>query len=314
MRFEQPVACYAGQRLVLRRPGVHGQATIAGGEILDPEPPRGKGSVSLAASQVSMLLGKPQERLLALALESRGAGISASALVRRLRPDATNVVKKLVSKGELIPVLSSEQRWIHHQICDVLIERIMDMVRRHHDTHPMSAGMPEAEVSSQLPPPESHLALTVVEEAIKRGKLLREGAFLAIPGLGAAVDAQDRTDIERILGLIKSAGVTPPFDSEVSQKLALTSKRLGQLLSLLRRQHRLTKIADGLHYDSETLKTISEKVIAGLRENAIMTASELKPFLGGVSRKWAIPLLEYFDRHAITVRQGSQRKLHPSQE
>ncbi len=57
LRFDRPIATYTGQRLVLRRPGVHGQATVAGGEVLDPHPPKGKGAVSLAASQIDALRG-----------------------------------------------------------------------------------------------------------------------------------------------------------------------------------------------------------------------------------------------------------------
>ena len=64
MRFDRPIAMFAGQRFVMRRPGVHGQSTAAGGEVLDPEPPQVKGSVSLAASLLEQLRGPIKDRLL----------------------------------------------------------------------------------------------------------------------------------------------------------------------------------------------------------------------------------------------------------
>ncbi|MBI3179681.1 MAG: selenocysteine-specific translation elongation factor, partial [Deltaproteobacteria bacterium] len=86
LRFSRPVAAFAGQRLVLRRPGIHGQATVAGGSVLDPEPPRGKGGVALAASQVAGLRGSAGDRLLAIARESRARGVDAAEIERRLPP------------------------------------------------------------------------------------------------------------------------------------------------------------------------------------------------------------------------------------
>ena len=70
LRLKAPVACFAGQRFVLRRPGLSVQATIGGGEILDPHPAQGKGSVALATSQLGQLRGNRRERIIALAKES----------------------------------------------------------------------------------------------------------------------------------------------------------------------------------------------------------------------------------------------------
>jgi selenocysteine-specific elongation factor len=60
------------------------------------------------------------------------------------------------------------------------------------------------------------------------------------------------------------------------------------------------------------MDTIEARVLDKLESQEQMSAPEFKELAGGVSRKWAIPLLEYLDRNKVTLRVGDVRKLHPS--
>ncbi|OGQ91259.1 MAG: selenocysteine-specific translation elongation factor [Deltaproteobacteria bacterium RIFOXYA12_FULL_58_15] len=313
LRFDQPVAAFAGQRVVLRRPGVHGQATVAGGVILDPEPPQGKSSVSLAASQVEALFGSPRQRLLALARQSRAAGIDAAALERRMPPGQTDaVLKDLVRSGTLVALENRQDAWVAREVCDAVTEVALSLVSAHHDAMPLSAGLAEAEVASQLPPPERHLAGLAVQIAVDGGKLMREGALLAIPGRGSAVDEKSKQLLEAMQSMYSVAGLMPPSDTEVAKNLGIERKRFHELVGLLRRREALTRVSDSFHYDTASLHGLEIAVVSTLREQGEMTASDLKTLAGGISRKWAIPLLEYFDRCRVTMRVDDIRKLHPS--
>ncbi len=313
LRFAQPMAAYSGQRLVLRRPGLHGQATVAGGCVLDPEPPRGKGAVSLAASQLERLRGAVDDRLLALARESRAAGLAAAAIVRRLPPGRGEAAaNELEKRGKLVRLSSSETRWIDASLADALVKKVVALVAAHHDREPLSPGLVEAEIQSQLPPPERHLAELAVTRAVEAKKVLRDSALLAIPGRGATIDAQAQQQMDAICAVYKESALAPPNNIDVGKKLGLDPKHMQKLLGLLRRQNTLRRISDTFHYDAGALAAIEALVVERLESQAEMTASELKELAGGISRKWAIPLLEYLDRSKITQRVGDVRRLHPS--
>ena len=315
LRFAQPVAGYAGMRLVLRRPGVSSEATVAGGEVLDPEPPRGRGAVSIAAAELEALRGPTEERLLAIARESRSEGLSRAAILRRLPPGiAAPTLGKLEKRDLLVCVPGAEERWVDAGLVRDLIDTIVGLVASHHDASPMSAGLPEAEVESQLPLPEQHLTAVAVERAVALKKLIRDGALLAVPGRGASVTAEAKAQLQAIRELHTKSAFQPPTDVELASTLALDRKRVHELLALLRRQGALTRVSEAIHFDAATLAAIEAKLIAHLTTQEGMTASEFKTIAGGASRKWAIPLLEYFDRSKVTLRVGDLRRLHPSRK
>jgi selenocysteine-specific elongation factor len=314
LRFKEPVAIFAGQRLVLRRPGLHSQATIAGGEILDPTPPEGKGSLSLVASQIPLLTSSVKDRLLALARESRARGVSLHEIARRLPPGAgEQSARSLEKKGKLIRVGNEKTSFVDRDVFQELIKKVVVWTEDHHNAHPTSPGMAEGEIQSKLPKPEKHLAPDLIRHALSQKKLLRDGPHLALPGRGAAIDEETQKALSLVLDLFAKAGATPPTDKDILSTLNLSIKRVSELLSILRRQKKLFKVAEGLHYSSHELTIISGKVISALRPGVSLPASAMKAVLGGLSRKYTIPLLEYLDRQKVTQRHGDTRRLHPSQ-
>ena len=315
LRFLQPVPAFAGQRLVLRRPGLHGQATIGGGEVLDPEPPTGKGAVSLAASQLHSLRGNAKERLRALARESRAAGINRQAITRRLPPgEARRSAEFLEKKGHLSRIPGQEERWVDSDLLATVVRQAVTMVGNLHDLQPMAEGMLEAEIGSRLPPPEQHLAPLAVNRAVADKKLQRFGAVVAVPGRGSAVSPLDQEDMARISELLSSMELTPPSDTQLKEELQLDEKRLQQLLGYMRRSGNVVKVCTGQHYWTDSLVSLQVRIISSLSAGAELSASEFKDIAGGISRKYAIPLLEYFDREKVTQRIGNLRKLHPTQQ
>ncbi len=313
LRLKTPVACFAGQRFVLRRPGVSVQATVGGGEILDPHPAHGKGSVALATSQLEQLRGNRRERIIALAKESRSKGLARSELIRRVPAgEIGKEVDVLTKKGKLVQITGGEDRWISTELADSLVRKVVDMVEAHHKIDAMSPGMIEAEIETQLPPPEQHLAQTIVDRAISQKKLFRQESIVAIPGMGAAVDPESKALMEKIMVLLEKTPLTPPSESEILSELRIDQKQGRQLLGYLRRNEEIVKATPEIHYSRAALTTIEEKVVSGFQSKSELTASELKDVLGAISRKWAIPLFELLDKRQVTIRRGNVRLLHPS--
>ena len=315
LRLKTPVACFAGQRFVLRRPGVSVQATVGGGEILDPHPAQGKGSVALATSQLALLRGNRRERIIALAKESRARGLARSELTRRIPAgEVGKEVDVLTKKGKLVQISGGADRWISTELADDVVRKVIAMVEKHHKADAMSPGMIEAEIETQLPPPEQHLAQTIVDRAISQKKLFRQESIVAIPGMGAAVDPQSKILMDKIMALLEKTPLTPPNESELLSELRIDQKQGRQLLGYLRRNEEIIKASPEIHYSHAVLKDIENKIVKGFASKTELTASELKDILGAISRKWAIPLFELLDKRQVTIRRGNVRILHPSRQ
>lgn len=311
LKFDDEVTTFAGERLVIRRPGIFGQATVAGGKILDPEPPKGKGAVSRAAQELTRLTGPLAERLLGLARESRAAGLVENALWARLPPEHFDeAIQMLNSHPDIVRV--SDKTWLDKKLGDDLVTKVTRWVDDHCRKMPLAEGLAEAELLTKLSPPERHLANWLVQRAIEQKKLTRVGAFLRIFGHVQQTDLTTQKDVMRILDEYRSHLSMPPFDDELVTKLKMDKKRVFELLSSLTRQGELTRVAESLHYSGSFIRDLEQQLLAALQTGKQMSAAEFKELAGGVSRKWAIPLLEYFDRQKVTMRVGDQRKLHPS--
>jgi selenocysteine-specific elongation factor len=111
--------------------------------------------------------------------------------------------------------------------------------------------------------------------------------------------------------LLNKAGFEPPGPSEISEKLGVDKKKLTGILSFMVREGRLFRIKDDIFLTDENESHLKEKIKAFLKDNSVMNPTDMK-MITGVSRKYAIPYMEYLDRIRLTLRVGDNRKLCPT--
>jgi selenocysteine-specific elongation factor len=112
--------------------------------------------------------------------------------------------------------------------------------------------------------------------------------------------------LEAIEGAFRNAGLAVPFVGEVLAKCGVEPARARSLLQMLMRRGRLAKLADELVFHVDALEELRRKVSA--LKGRRLSVPEFKD-LAGVSRKYAIPLLEYLDRERVTRRDGDTRQV-----
>jgi len=112
--------------------------------------------------------------------------------------------------------------------------------------------------------------------------------------------------MERLLDLYKKAGTQPPIKEELSGILQIENKTIPDLLRLSVEKNKLVRINDSIYLDSQVFDSIIEELKGFLREKKEIGPADVKDLLG-VSRKYAIPLLEYLDRERVTRRVGDDR-------
>ena len=271
----QPVPLAIGDRFILREVGR--RAVVAGGRILEPEPPARVRSVDLAALEAildaapdaqaaGLLAGRGAAAISTLSAHTRG-GIAANAIVGgewALDPEeATRLTKQAV-----------------------------DMVEQYQAANPLRAGMPKASLASQL-----DVELEVMDALLSGTDLLTEsGTEVATSGFEVELDPTQRAAWETARSRLE-AGLTVPTLSElgISTELVYALKRAGMLVRI--------------SADLVLLPEQTAEVVAGLPDlPAGFTVANFRDHFG-LTRKYAVPLLEWLDNEGHTVRQGDGRTL-----
>jgi len=129
---------------------------------------------------------------------------------------------------------------------------------------------------------------------------------LAIHRVQLAVDQEEVT--RRLEALYRQGQLTPPTLKEVEASLKLPLTKIQPLLAVLVNQGNLVKVKEDLYFHTEAIAQLKAKLVDFLKKNGEISIPQFKD-LTQTSRKFTIPLLEYFDGHRVTVRVGEARRL-----
>ena len=307
IRLEAPAVVTRGDRFILR--AYSPPVTIGGGVILDPHPPRG--AIRTAAGQERFRrldAGADREAAAVLGfVEDRGAlGLPHAALVWRAglaKEAADRLVDRLVRDAR---VVSIEAGLFPAAVVDRLSGALIDALKTHHRQHPLAEGMPREEARERIfgraaPAVFDHVITRLVED---RRIVARE--HLAMAGHQVSLTDQESCAIAALEQVFAKAGLAPPDLAGAAAATSLSGDLVERMVNLLVRRHRLVRL-EGLHFHADALESLKAEV-RGLKERGtpkvdIATFKERY----AITRKYAIPLLEYLDRERVTRRAGESR-------
>jgi selenocysteine-specific elongation factor len=306
--LDAPLPVWSGQRMILRAfTAEHAQReglTIGGGVVVDPLPGRGQPERRIALAG-ALLDADPRARMLALIRDAGSLGIDELELTRRTGIE--QVGELLVGLPATARILSlGAGRWADAGLLDTLVDRAIAEVDRFHVAHPLQPGMPRATLERSLA--ADVLAGQVITLAIDR-RLLRvadRSGSLARP-YHAVLDPDDLPPpLPAMLERYALAELSPPTLREVADALGLEARAVMDLASLLHKQGLLIRVSDEISYAPAAHRRIVEVVREHLREHGSIDVQALKLRLG-LTRKFAVPLLEHLDRLGVTRRSGDIR-------
>jgi selenocysteine-specific elongation factor len=181
--------------------------------------------------------------------------------------------------------------------------KLVATLRAHQESHPLEAGMPRAAVRSvlgtQLRGTRSFEEL--VDELAKRGEIVADAAVLRTPDFVPALGGKET---DELMSLLIEAKAAPPVLSELGRRFDAA------LIRGLVRTGQLVQVSPDLVFPAETVAGIRDIVTQRIAGAGPFTVAEFRDLVGA-SRKYAVPLLEYFDRAGFTRRQGDVRVLGP---
>ena len=311
LRLQSPVLLLPGDPFVLR--SYSPQATVGGGTVLDPNPPRRRRRSAEALALLAALeSGDDALKIRLLVRESLLSGLAGEELIARTglsQKKLENILSPLLSAGEIVQVVREPCVYLDRESFLVLKQVLMEAVAAFLAANPMKVGIGKEELRGRLPKRSEQRAFGTLLAALERdGKLVTERDLVKLPGRGV-VPAQGLTEVQaHIEQALSKGGAEPPTIRELCDLLRLKEKEVLEHLNALVREGRAIKVKSDLFYPSEPLLLIKEKVVAHLRAKGEITPAECRE-ITGLSRKFIIPLLEYFDQEKLTIRVGDKRVL-----
>lgn len=315
LRLEAQAVLARGDRYIIR--AYSPPVTIAGGIVLDPRPPRTAIRTQAAIDRCRRLDFDPstsdrfapgQQAARVMVVDAAGAGFPVEDLVRRasVPPSGVNAaVEALTSSGEAAlagPVLVSAP------IVTTLKDQILETLAEHHRVQPLSEGIPRDELRDRLFG-RGHAAifeLALTQLATAGRVAVRDRVALASHRLELSPEEERaRAAIERTF---RERGLSPPDVATLGADIGAPAPVVDRVLKLLQRQKVLVRV-DTLLFHDDALKRLKAEVATLKAATGAVARIDVATFKErfGVTRKFAIPLLEYLDRERVTRRTGDAR-------
>ena len=286
--------------------------TIGGGEILDNSPPRLKRFTEAVRSHLDILRqGDTQSAILLFCREAGVRGISLAHLQFRLGIEAlAQQLDSMLSRGVLISFGANPLQLTLPAIITELETAVINALKAYHAEHPLKTGPVREELRARLPrTTDTRLFSFVVELLEKHKKLTATNEFLALAEHKPVLKDDEKNLRGRMLGFYCSGGINPPTTKEIIDTLKAPSKEVNAMLGLLTREGLLVKVDEELYFEAQALDGLVRKTVAyTANKNGELTLAGFKE-ISGLSRKFMIPLLEYFDKIKLTLRVGDKRVL-----
>jgi selenocysteine-specific elongation factor len=286
LHLKTPLLLLPADRFIIRM--FSPVVTIGGGAVIDNHPPR-RIKRALAAQRLVVLeAASPAQRVVLLVNESPD-GIALSHLTARTGIPFTRTEASLSQIGNVViatPALQAHAT------------RLRDALAAFHKQNPLLAGLPKA--SAPVPAHLLDAVLSVTKDIVADADVIRLATHRV------ALKADEDQALAKIESLFRNAGLAVPAVGEVLSQSGLDANRARNLLQILLRNATLVRVSADLIYHRDAIAQL--KQILAARRGQSFSVSDFKEWTG-VSRKYAIPLLEFLDRDRTTRRAGDARQI-----
>ncbi len=314
LRLEGAAVLTRGDRFILR--AYSPPLTIAGGRVLDPSPPReGIRAGSTRARMDRLLKGlsdgaADEDRALAALIGERGlTGLPARALVARagVTPESVDEVAVRLSGAGRVRRIGD--RLVDVDALRAAGDRLLAMVADFHRANPLRDGVPREEARGRVFRHAGPGVFEAVLDGLTRDGRLVARDLLALPGHRVARSPTELRASDGIVDLLRDAGLRPPAPAAMRERLGIDEDLFDRILRRLARERAVVRVGP-LVFGFDAIESLKAD-LASLKAGGGPAAIDVGTFKDryGVSRKFAIPLLEYLDRERLTRRVGEKRIL-----
>jgi selenocysteine-specific elongation factor len=309
IRLNEPTALLRDDRYVLR--SYSPVRTIGGGKVLNALPGKKKRFSEAALSEMKMLYTGNLDEIIELFVSlGRFRGVEQSHL-----PFLTNTSKKRLD--EVLKVLMARQRiilydkergiLIHADFQKKARDEILDRLTRYHKKFPLKVGLIKEELRSRTAGADNaklfnHLILQLARE----GMIVQEKEVIRLKGHEVTLAQDQEKTRQKLEALYLKSGLQPPYFQEIKGKFPGNTST--EVLEVMVKEGAILKIKEDLYFHRKAIDRLRLTLVEFLKNHGEITTPQFKD-MTGASRKYTIPLIEYFDRIQLTVRVGDTRVL-----
>ncbi|MFH1112550.1 MAG: selenocysteine-specific translation elongation factor [Pseudomonadota bacterium] len=309
LRTSTPLVPSSGDRFVIR--ALSPSITLGGGVVVNPR------GVKLRARSAKAFLETDRED---------DAGI-VSSLVRSGGPDGMTrkellglsglsakrldkVLDALKTSREVVRFDPTEDRMVHKDFFQLVGTRIVERLKAFHAENPLKQGMSKQEIRSTVPGGDK-LFKKVLETLSGSDDIVVEGDLVRAASHKVQLRDEEKGLKDQLLRLIVSGGKAPPLLKEMPEKTGSDIKQIRSLLTILEREGKVVRVKEDMYFSAGFIAGIKTKMVEFIDKEGGLTPSRFSEITES-SRKYNIPLLEYFDRERFTMRVGDHRVLRGS--
>jgi len=303
LRLSAPLLLVPGDRFIIRQ--FSPVITIGGGIVLDALPmPKLKEEARDHLLEVTVA-GDHQQILGARIARRWSSGISLERLVAETGWPADVVRAELAAPLKSGAILRVGDRFVYVTAINANKILLMQSLESFHAQNPLLPGM-NLETLREKFALDTDVFAAVVAELVREGKVETIGDIIHLRGRGVVMKDEETESQKIIEQAFASAGLKVPALKDVLAGLKIDKARAQKLVTLLLRDKVLIKVSDDLVFHQGALNELRKNLAAQKARSPKIDVRRFKD-LTGVSRKYAIPLLEYLDRERVTRRVGDER-------
>ena len=307
-RLEAPLVALPGDRFVVR--SYSPIVTIGGGTILDVDPPRFKRKAPALVAHLRLLqTGSPQEIVEEHVRHVGPSGARLATLLGRVPfgPEKLRgLLDRLVAQGRVLVV---DREWYLHPESSARFRALaVAALEAFHRANPLKPGMSREELRVRAGGADERVFATLVVALETEGIVATERDKVRLASHRVSLTPEQQRIVDRVEQEFLKAEASPPSPEEALGRAGVSGGDQHELFQFLLEGKRLVRVKESLYFHAAALDAIQDKVIALLRERKEIGPGDIKDLLG-ISRKYAIPLLEHLDTRRVTVRVGEKRVL-----
>ncbi len=302
LRLSEPTLLLPGDRFIIRQ--FSPVVTIGGGVVVENAPPKKVKDTAEYAQFLKRLAEELRAGMLRARVIASGArGLGIPEAVARTGWRAQQIISGIAGNPEIVRI---GDIFISTVALELIRKDLISALESFHQHNALVAGMSKEELRGRFSEVTPAVFDRVFDEALRAGKLELAGELVHLKGRGVAMKDEEAESKKMIEAAFANAGLKVPALKDVLAGLKVDTRRAQQIVTLLLRDKVLVKISDDLVFHQNALAELRQRMAAEKAKSPRLDVARFKD-LTGVSRKYAIPLLEYLDREHVTRRVGDER-------
>ena len=310
LRLERSVVALPQDRFVIRGSGT--VQTLGGGVVLDTHPTRHRRYSSPVIKDLVLLKDGSSEQAISQHILRLGmAGISFGDLLNRIAMTPNKIqtiLREMIERGDILLVDSEKLKVIGISQYQSLKEMTLNQLREFHQRFPMRTGLAKEELRTKLPNEvDIKLFQILINGLIQSKEVVLERDKLRLTGYQIS-SADEKGLVKRVEEAVLRGKLQPPSPKELSEKWSEGEEAVFSVFEHLLNIGELVKVKSSMYFHRVHFENLEGELISYLKSHKEITTSQFKE-LTGASRKYVIPLIEYFDQIKLTIRIGEKRVL-----